>query len=126
MSRILVVDDDESIRVLLREFLERDGHQVEEAVNGKQALLRYRQDPADLVITDIFMPEQDGFELILEIQASFPAVKIIAMSGGGCGMDASLGLRLTRFFGAVRQLEKPFTRERLLEMVHLVLHGQAK
>ncbi|MEO5332247.1 MAG: response regulator [Magnetococcus sp. YQC-5] len=121
MARILVVDDDLDVRVLLRSFLESDGHQVDEAVDGKHAMHRYREKPADMVITDVLMPIQDGLELILELKVICPAVKIIAISGGGRGMDAQLGLKLTKFFGVVRQLEKPFTREQVLETVQQLL-----
>ncbi|MEO5340192.1 MAG: response regulator [Magnetococcus sp. MYC-9] len=121
MARILVVDDDPSVRALLREFLEEDGHQVDEAVDGKQGVLRYREEPSDLVITDILMPEKDGVELIMELQESFPEIKIIAMSGGGRGLDAQFSLRIATDFGAVQQLEKPFSRRLVLETVGRLL-----
>ncbi|MBF0462893.1 MAG: response regulator [Magnetococcales bacterium] len=117
MARILIVDDDIAMRALLRAYLESDGHQVDEAANGKQAAMLYRENPSDIVITDIFMPEQDGLELIIELKLNFPEVKIIAISGGSQRMETQLGLRLTRFLGAVQQLEKPFTREHVLEAV---------
>ncbi len=121
MARILIVDDDGSIRALLREVLEEEGYQVGEAADGKQGVLRYREDPADLVITDILMPEKDGVELIMELQESFPEVKIIAMSGGGRGLDSQFNLRIARDFGAVQLMEKPFTRKQVLETVRRVL-----
>ncbi|MEO5362413.1 MAG: response regulator [Magnetococcus sp. DMHC-8] len=121
MARILVVDDDMSIRALLREILEEEGHQVTEAVDGKQGVHIYREEPADLVITDILMPEKDGVELIMELQETFPEVRIIAMSGGGRGLDAQFSLRIAKDFGAVQQMEKPFTRKRVLETVQRVL-----
>ena len=121
MARILVVDDDMSIRALLREILEEDGHQVDEAIDGKQGVLCYRAKPADLVITDMLMPEKDGVELIMELQESFPDIKIIAMSGGGRGLDAQFSLRVAKDFGAVQQLEKPFTQKQVLATVHRVL-----
>lgn len=121
MARILIVDDDSSIRALLRELLEEEGYQVEEANNGKQGVSSYRANPADLVITDILMPEKDGVELIMELQESFPEVKIIAMSGGGRGLDAQFNLRIAKDFGAVQQIEKPFSRKQVLETVRRVL-----
>ncbi|MBF0162372.1 MAG: response regulator [Magnetococcales bacterium] len=121
MARILVVDDDIAIRAFLREVLEADGHQVDEAGDGKQGVLCYQKQPSDLVITDILMPEKDGVELIMELQESFPEIKIIAMSGGGRGLDAQFSLRIARDFGAIQQLEKPFTRKRVLETVYRVL-----
>lgn len=121
MARILVVDDDISIRALLREILEEEGHLVEEAGDGKQGVLCYRAQPADLVITDILMPEKDGVELIMDLQESYPEVKIIAMSGGGRGLDAQFSLRIAKDFGAVQQLEKPFTQKQVLATVRRVL-----
>lgn len=121
MARILIVDDDSSIRALLREILEAEGHQVEEASNGKLGVLSYRANPTDLVITDILMPEKDGVELIMELQESFPAIKIIAMSGGGRGLDAQYNLRIAKDFGAVQQIEKPFTRKQVVETVRRAL-----
>ena len=121
MARIMVVDDDDSIRALLREFLEEDGHSVVEAADGKQGVRSYKENPVDIVITDILMPEKDGVELIMELQDSFPQVKIIAMSGGGRGLDAEFNLRIARDFGALQQLEKPFSRENVLATVRKVL-----
>ncbi len=121
MARILVVDDDEIMRTLLRKFLESDGHQVDEALDGEQAVRCYRENSFDIVITDIFMPEQDGFELIMELKMSFPKIKIIAISGGGQKLDKRLALRVTKMLGTVQQLEKPFTQEQILEAVHRLL-----
>ena len=121
MAHVLVVDDDMSIRAFVLEILEEEGHSVEEAVDGKQGLQRYREEPADLVITDILMPEVDGVEFIMQLQEIYPGVKIIAMSGGGRGLDASFNLRIAKDFSAVQQLEKPFTRETLLEAVRQVV-----
>ena len=121
MARILVVDDDMSIRALLREILEEDGHQVDEAADGKQGVASYRTKPVDLVITDMLMPEKDGVELIMELQENFPDIKIIAMSGGGRGLDAQFSLRVAKDFGAIQQLEKPFTAKQVLATVQRVL-----
>lgn len=121
MARILVVDDDAAVRALLREVLEEEGFTVKEAADGKQGVVSYRDDPTDLIITDILMPEKDGVELIMELQESFPDVKIIAMSGGGRGLDAEFNLRIARDFGALQRLEKPFTRKSLLGAVDKVL-----
>ena len=83
MSKILVIDDDKNIRSLLRDFLERDGYEVMEAENGKVGLKLFRENGADLVITDLIMPEKEGIETIRELRRDFSDVKIIAISGGG-------------------------------------------
>ncbi|MEO5330648.1 MAG: response regulator [Magnetococcus sp. YQC-5] len=121
MARILVVDDDPLIRNLLREILEQAGHEVAEAANGRVGLRLVRQHPPDLVMTDILMPEKDGVELIMELKELVPAVRIVAMSGGGRGLDAAFNLRMAMDFGANRLLVKPFSRQQALEVVHEAL-----
>jgi YesN/AraC family two-component response regulator len=82
MARILVIDDQEPIRSLLRIILEGAGHEVLEASNGRLGLELYRERSANLIITDIVMPEMDGLELLLELTRNFLNVKVIAISGG--------------------------------------------
>jgi len=81
VARILVVDDDKTIRLLLRAMLEHQGHSVVEAENGAEGLQYYRAAPTDLVITDIQMPVMDGLQMITELRGAFPTAKIIAISG---------------------------------------------
>jgi DNA-binding NtrC family response regulator len=116
MARILVVDDDDQIRALLRVTLEREGHEVVEAADGNIALTLYHQSPADLVITDIIMPEKEGIEMIMELRRSDPEVKIIAISGGG-SMNPVSYLKWASEFGAQRSFTKPIDREDLLTAV---------
>jgi DNA-binding response OmpR family regulator len=85
MSRILVIDDDEQIRGMLRQVLGCEGYEVVEASNGKDGMALFRAAPADLVISDILMPEQEGLQTIRELRREFPTVKIITISGGGPG-----------------------------------------
>jgi len=81
VARILVVDDDQVVRLLLRAVLERRGHSVVEAGNGDEGFRCYQAAPADLVITDIEMPVMDGLQMIRELRSAFPSAKIIAISG---------------------------------------------
>ena len=120
MSRILLVDDDESFRKMLHETLQRAGYQVQDAANGKVALKLYRQEPADLIITDIFMPEKEGLETIMEVRRINPNVKIIAISGGGRAGPAGY-LDIAQRLGAKRALVKPFSCKEALETVAQVL-----
>jgi len=83
MARILVIDDDVQVLATLRKMLEREGYEVETASDGMQGIKCYRENPADLIITDLIMPEKEGIETIMELRRDFPDVKIIAMSGGG-------------------------------------------
>jgi CheY-like chemotaxis protein len=83
MSRILLIDDDDQFRGMLRQALRPEGYEVVEARDGKEGLIRFRTAAIDLVITDILMPEQEGLQTIRELRAEFPAIKIIAISGDG-------------------------------------------
>lgn len=107
MASILVIDDEPEIRALLRTVLESAGHTVTEATNGREGVARYRQQPADLVITDIHMPELTGLDLILELTREFLNVKVIAISGAQ-GEDTS-ALNVAKLLGARQTLQKPFS-----------------
>jgi CheY-like chemotaxis protein len=112
-TRILVIDDDDNIRTMTTVMLTKAGYDVEAAVEGKTGVACYRQQRADVVITDILMPTQDGFETIRQLTRFDPQVKIIAVSGRVEGQVLSIAARL----GAARVLIKPFTREELLAAV---------
>ncbi len=122
-KRILVIDDEESVRFVVKEMLEFEGYEVTTASNGKVGLQLFRKKPTDLIITDIFMPEMEGLETIRELHRDFPQLKIIAMSGGGeSGMLSFLSF--AKRFGALRTLRKPFSREELLEVVKELLASE--
>jgi DNA-binding response OmpR family regulator len=114
--RILVIDDDDSVRFLLRQTLARAGHDVSEARNGNEAHQVFKEKPTQLVITDVLMPEKDGIEAIREFRENNPEVKIIAISGGG-RIDPKMCLMMAKHVGADRVLSKPFEAEALLSMV---------
>jgi CheY-like chemotaxis protein len=116
MARILVIDDDEQVLDMLYESLTREGYDVLRASNGEQGLRRYRQEPVDLIITDIIMPEKEGIETIIELRQDFPDVKIIAMSGGG-RIGTNDYLHLAKIFGVQRTFTKPVAREQLLDAI---------
>ena len=120
MARILVIDDEEELRRIIRMTLEQAGHEVVEARNGGDGLRRQEEAAADLIITDIMMPETDGIETIIAMRRANPGTRIIAISGGGRVGDTDY-LTLARKFGAVQVIAKPFRREQLLEMVHACL-----
>ncbi|MDY6850469.1 MAG: response regulator [Thermodesulfobacteriota bacterium] len=116
MARILVIDDEESIRILLRKILEQAGHEVIEAVDGEKGTDIFYQTPTDLIVTDILMPEKEGLRTIMDIRRDFPEVKIIAISGGGT-VEPETYLNLAEKLGADRTLTKPFRTNELLVMV---------
>ena len=120
MARILVIDDDDSLSTLLRRVLESDGYEVLEASNGNIALEMQRESPAELIITDIFMPEKEGTEFIMDMSVEFPKVKVIAMSGGGNVDDVDF-LNLAENLGALKTFQKPFKQADILAAVKELL-----
>ena len=116
MARILIVDDDVDVLDMLGQTLEREGYEVVSAANGKEGVRLYREDPVDLVITDIIMPEKEGIETIMELKRAFPDVKIIAISGGG-RVDPEGYLSMAKQLGARYTFSKPVEREDLLKAV---------
>jgi CheY-like chemotaxis protein len=120
MSRILIIDDERPVRAVLRQMLEKEGYEVDEAMDGAVGIRLLQTCPADLVITDLFMPEKEGIETMMEVRRHFPEVKIIAISGGGRMGKLDL-LPMAKSFGAQRILAKPFERKELLQTVREVL-----
>jgi CheY-like chemotaxis protein len=82
MARVLVIDDEDLLREILREMLEDAGHQVSQEADGSAGIESFRESPADLVITDMIMPKMDGINTIWRLKQMCPDVKIIAISGG--------------------------------------------
>ena len=120
MARILVIDDQESIRRIVRRALEQDGHQVMDASDGEMGMQVLARHGADVVITDIFMPGQDGILTLRQIRKQFPGLKVIVISGGdSTGM---MDLRKdAELLGAVTSLSKPFTTQEIVDVVRGVL-----
>jgi DNA-binding response OmpR family regulator len=113
MARILVIDDDVMLQVMLKEALTLLGHEVRQAFDGKEGARLCRESPPDLVLTDIMMPEQDGLQTIRELRRSCPEVKIIAMSGGSHVLPELDSLPFASKFGARQVLYKPFAHDEL-------------
>jgi DNA-binding NtrC family response regulator len=120
MAYIIVIDDDEQIRDLICDLLEDAGHQVMSASDGTMGLEMLRQGTADLVITDMFMPDKDGTEIIMDIFEEFPKTKIIAISGGGNIKNVDY-LELARNLGAVKTFQKPFSLDEFKAAVEEIL-----
>ena len=120
MARILIIDDDDSVRAMLRLTLAHHGHTVIEARNGKEGLERFAPAAADLLITDIVMPEQEGLGVLMELRKRQPPVKIIAISGGG-QQSAVDYLHMAKLLGATKVLAKPFSNEALMAAVNELL-----
>lgn len=120
MARILIIDDEEDVRYVLRRILAAAGHDILEAAHGGEGIEISKSEAPDLVITDIFMPEVEGLETLREIKQNHPDQKIIVISGGGKSgyldvLEAALSL------GATEQIAKPFSPSELLAKVDLCL-----
>ena len=118
MSRIVIIDDEPVLRLTFRHILEQDGHTVWDAENGKVGVDLCRHEHPDLVITDIMMPEQEGWETLSILHQEFPAMPVIAMSGAGV-VFASNGRQSK---SRCRYVEKPVDRPILLGLVHDLLN----
>ncbi len=120
MARILIIDDDPLVRLSLCAILETAGHQVDEAKNGLEGIGKYRRTSADLVITNIVMPEMDGLETIRELERIKPGLRLIAISGYDPGRGRGY-LTLAEEYGALYTFTKPFDRAEVLEAVEKLL-----
>lgn len=118
-KRILVVDDDAGVRDVLKSMLEMAGYSVSVAENGKEAMRALRVEGADLILTDLVMPEQEGIETIKALRQEYPSLKVIAMSGA-FGGDY---LRIASYLGAHGTLPKPIQMDALLKLVAEVLEA---
>lgn len=117
---ILLIDDEENFRCVIKQILVNAGFEVVEACNGAEGIQYFYEKPADMIITDIIMPEKEGIETIIELKKAFPDVKLIAMSGGGWyGTD--IDFDMAQKLGA-KTLDKPFALQELLDVVHELLN----
>lgn len=121
MKKILVIDDEASIRSLLGKMLEREGYFVMTASDGKEGMKLFNKEAFDLVVTDLIMPEKEGVEIIIELRKRYPEIPVIAMSGGGC-ISPEAYLNMARLLGADAVLEKPVQKKIFLEIVRKSLH----
>lgn len=122
MPRILVIDDDDQIRIMLRWILEREGYEVIDAPDGNVGTSLWKANPTDLVITDIFMPNKGGIDAMMDLLDVFPQLKIIAISGGG-SVNADQALRMAKSLGAQQVFTKPVNIRDLLQTVSGLLHA---
>ena len=118
MATILIIDDEESVRALLRVALETAGYEVTEAANGRQGLELYRLRPTDLVIVDMLMPVMSGLDMLLDLTREFLHAKVIAISGASGEQSV---LDVAKLLGARQTLQKPFSMPRLLDAVRYEL-----
>jgi DNA-binding NtrC family response regulator len=121
MKAILIIDDDHQLAQLIGQLLEFEGYRTVIAFNGKEGVRLFHREPADVVITDIYMPDQEGLETIRELRRVRPDVKIIAISGGSCTVKDYPSLTIAKKLGASYTLEKPFGYHELIPLVRKCL-----
>ena len=122
MAKILVIDDEEQLRDLLKKMLTRDGHQVFMAHDGEEGVRSFYQFKPDLIITDITMPNKDGIEVIMELLNANPELPIIAISGGRWAITAGFNLDSAEMLGVKGILQKPFTHQQLQDVIQETLN----
>jgi DNA-binding NtrC family response regulator len=119
-KKILLVDDEEAIRKMVRVILGDEFYEFAEASNGLDAQVLLGKQPFDLIITDVIMPDCDGIELVMAVRRKLPDIKVIVMSGGG-RVRAGHYLDLAGKLGAARVFEKPFDTAALRQAVRELL-----
>ncbi len=120
MKRILIIDDDNQLRGMLRTMIEKEGYEAEDAPDGEVGMKLQEENPFDLIITDIIMPNKEGIAVITDIKSTYPDVKIIAISGGGRIVPNDY-LGIAEKLGADVTLSKPFERVRLLNAINKLI-----
>ena len=135
LARLLIVDDEADVRSAMRRVLERAGYTVRVAANAEQALQALRSEPAEMMITDMIMPKENGAALITSVKEEFPAVRIVAISGGGNfwpqgykreAITTSAYLAAASTAGADGVLAKPFEILELLDVIRGVLTPEGR
>jgi CheY-like chemotaxis protein len=121
--RILVIEDNGALRKTIVRTLVNLGYEVREAPDGNEGIRLFQEDQVDLVITDLFMPQKEGLETIIELKRSYPLIKILAISGGDRFGEKGGYLQLAQHLGARITLEKPFNRKELLDAVQAALES---
>ena len=123
MATILVVDDEKDVCEYMRDLLENAGYKVITAENGNAAIKIFKQSPADLVITDLLMPEKDGAEMVIELRSDFPDVKVIIITGNGKNLKAEDHLELIESLNVNCSFTKPVDSNKLLFEINNLLNN---
>jgi YesN/AraC family two-component response regulator len=125
MATIYVFDDEASILLMIKKMLEKAGHEVSTALNGREGMELFNNKKPDLLITDILMPEKEGLETIMELRKKYPDLKIIAISGGGrFGPEGYLpGAKL---LGADLVFQKPLIQKEFIEAISSLLNEKTR
>lgn len=126
MAKILIIDDEESVRAMLRQWLEGNGYEIAEAADGEAGVALFNeffsQDPIEMVIVDAEMPKKSGLDVIQELTHDFPGVKIIAITGSSGKAAQAVRINATTF-GAYSVFSKPLLLQDLLETIENLLNS---
>ncbi len=125
MAEILVVEDNSAVRMAYRLLLKAAGHSVTEAANGDDAIAKLARGPFDLIITDLWMPGTDGFQVIAEAKRQYPSTPVLAVTGGAMGTTPQNPARRASAAGADAVIEKPMLGEGMLSMVNTLIGSRA-
>ncbi|MCX6330586.1 MAG: response regulator [Bacteroidia bacterium] len=123
MPGILIIEDDNDLREMLKVSLHRRKYKVFEAQNGKDAITHFKPSVTDLVVTDLIMPEEDGLKVIIKLREIKPSIKIIAISGGGKAGPGSY-LNLAKALGADVIYSKPFSVNDMIRKIRELLENE--
>jgi two-component system response regulator (stage 0 sporulation protein F) len=123
MATILLVEDDDLVKDMLTQVLQRANYKVISAANGEEATEVLKNAEPDLMVTDLIMPKKSGMTLISEVKNKHPNMEIIAISGGG-RLDPTGYLDLSESLGATISFEKPIDKSALLMAIDLLLHSK--
>ena len=122
-NRVLVVDDEEIVRMIMEDILTKAGYEVIFASDGEEGIRMFKENSPALVITDIIMPKKSGIEFILEILAQYPHAKFIAMSAGG-ELDPEVALAIPKTID-IHTMAKPFEPKAMLKAVRELIGPSA-
>jgi CheY-like chemotaxis protein len=120
MARLLIVDDEPSIRRIIQLMLKNSGHELFTASNGREAMQILNKEPIDLILLDVVMPEQGGLETIMQIRNGYPDVKLIIISGK-VPVDNDAFRNLIEQYGVARVFDKPFEKEDIMQAIDELL-----
>jgi DNA-binding NtrC family response regulator len=120
MSQILIIEDDQQMREMVKQMLQRAGHTAIGAGDGHEGMQIVHEQAIDLIITDIIMPEQEGLETIMQVRRDYPNIPVIAISGGG-RVEPENYLHSAKLLGAAHTFTKPLNRDEMLRVVMQLL-----
>jgi CheY-like chemotaxis protein len=123
MPGILIIEDDNDLREMLKVSLHRRKYTIFEAQNGRDAITHFKPSVTDLVVTDLIMPEEDGLKVIMKLREIKPSIKIIAISGGGKAGPGSY-LNLAKALGADVIYSKPFSVNDMIKKISELLENE--